>query len=164
MVKVFNKFFLIALIATVGFEQKISLANLETASQVSRFVESSSGLKNQASKYPLTDLAVLKNAFINRLSNIQVLILGRVVSVLPDDTNGDRHQRFIVKLSNSQTLLITHNIDIAPRINDLRVGDQLYIYGEYEWNSKGGVIHWTHHDPNRRHLDGWIERNGVSFR
>jgi Protein of unknown function (DUF3465) len=119
--------------------------------------------KGSASRYQLTDLAVLQNAYRNRASNIQVLIQGRVVSVLSDDNNGSRHQRFVVALANSQTLLIAHNIDIAPRVSGLRVGDQLYIYGEYEWNSQGGVLHWTHHDPNRRHVDGWIERNGVIF-
>jgi hypothetical protein len=116
------------------------------------------------SRYQLTDVAVLQNAYRNQVSNIQVLIQGRVVSLLSDDNNGSRHQRFIVQLSNSQTLLVAHNIDIAPRVNGLRVGDQLYIYGEYEWNSQGGVIHWTHRDPNRRHVDGWIDRNGVIFR
>jgi hypothetical protein len=155
-------FFLIACMTTTGYEQTAS-SEMGKSQLSSAVVDPSSSSKYRLQKYSLTDLAILENAFHNQVSNVQVLVLGRVVSVLPDDTNGDRHQRFIVKLSNSQTLLVAHNIDIAPRVDGLRVGDQLYIYGEYDWNSQGGVIHWTHHDPNGSHVDGWIERNGQVF-
>jgi hypothetical protein len=130
---------------------------------IAELTHPSAGLKGGTPKYPLTDLSILQNAFNQRSSNLQVLVLGQVISILSDDTNGDRHQRFIVRLGNSQTLLISHNIDIAPRVDGLRVGDSVYIYGEYEWNSQGGVIHWTHRDPNGGHVDGWIERNGIVF-
>ncbi|NJR65251.1 MAG: DUF3465 domain-containing protein [Leptolyngbyaceae cyanobacterium CRU_2_3] len=153
-----------ALIATLSCQQQLSLPSLASSTLSAGLTESSNALKGASPKYPLTNLAILENAFRNRVSNLQVLVSGRVISLLSDDTQGDRHQRFIVKLPNSQTLLVSHNIDIAPRVNRLRVGDQLYIYGEYEWNSRGGVIHWTHRDPNRRHINGWISRNGKVFR
>jgi hypothetical protein len=116
-----------------------------------------------APKYQLTDLAVLEDAITNQRSGIQVLVTGKVIRVLSDDTEGGRHQRFIVALANAQTLLVAHNIDLAPRVDNLQVGDQLYIYGEYAWNSQGGVIHWTHHDPDGSHVGGWIEKNGVIY-
>lgn len=77
--------------------------------------------------------------------------------------DGSQHQRFIVELSSGQTLLIAHNIDIAPRINSLQVGDSVRFYGEYEWNPQGGIIHWTHHDPNGYHVGGWIKHNGRTY-
>ena len=73
------------------------------------------------------------------------------------------HQKFILKLSSGQTLLISHNIDMAPRINSLKKGDTIDFYGEYEWNSKGGVVHWTHHDSRGNHVGGWLKHNDVTY-
>jgi uncharacterized protein DUF3465 len=103
-------------------------------------------------------------AFASRTSDIQVQGAGTVIRLLQDDLNGARHQRFIVQLASGQTLLITHNIDIAPRINELGVGDSVRFNGEYVWNAKGGVIHWTHHDPQGRHVTGWIVHNGKTYK
>jgi len=68
-----------------------------------------------------------------------------------------------LKLTSGQTLLVAHNIDLAPRISSLREGDSVAFYGEYEWNSKGGVIHWTHHDPQGQHVTGWLKHNGKTY-
>lgn len=157
------KVFCVAVIVTIGYQHKtlsLNLASLERSAKVYNISQRS---PHTAPRYQLTNLAVLKNAFNRRISNIQVLVQGKVIAILPDDIKGDRHQRFIVRLANSQTLLITHNIDIAPRVKDLKIGDSLYIYGEYEWNSKGGLIHWTHRDPKKQHIDGWIRKNNIIY-
>jgi len=88
---------------------------------------------------------------------------GEVIRVLSDDNDGSRHQRFIVRLSSGRTLLIAHNIDLAPRVASIRVGDTVSFNGEYEWNDKGGVIHWTHRDPQNRHQAGWLEHKGKRY-
>ena len=106
---------------------------------------------------------LIAQAFQNRQSNVQVQGAGVVVALLPDDNKGRRHQRFIVRLASGQTLLMAHNIDLAPRIDDLAKGDRIEFYGEYEWNEKGGVIHWTHHDPDGRHENGWIIHRGRKY-
>jgi len=103
-------------------------------------------------------------AFASRASNIQVEGEGTVSHLLPDDLDGSRHQRFIVQLASGQTLLIAHNIDIAPRIDGLEVGASVRFSGEYVWNAKGGVVHWTHHDPQGRHVAGWLMHNGKTYK
>ena len=106
---------------------------------------------------------LLNKLFINGQSNVQVYGTGVVVSILSDDLDGSRHQRFIIELKSKQTLLISHNIDLAPKINGLSLNDQIEFFGEYEWNDKGGVIHWTHHDPNGIHVAGWLFHNNFIY-
>ncbi|MVB20326.1 DUF3465 domain-containing protein, partial [Vibrio cholerae] len=101
--------------------------------------------------------SVLQQAYKSQQSDLQVQGFGKVVKVLPDDNDGSKHQKFILKLNSGQTLLVAHNIDLAPRIPNLQVGDSVEFYGEYEWNKKGGVLHWTHKDPQNRHAHGWLK-------
>jgi Protein of unknown function (DUF3465) len=105
----------------------------------------------------------LATAYERRESNVQVEGAGVVVRVLSDDNDGSKHQRFIVELASGQTVLISHNIDLALRVAPLAAGDQVQFSGEYEWNNKGGVVHWTHHDPAGRHPGGWVRREGNTF-
>ena len=112
---------------------------------------------------PPTGGGVVANAFRAHASGVQVSGKGIATKVLSDDTDGSRHQRFILKLSSGQTVLIAHNIDLAPRISSLREGDSVEFNGVYEWNSKGGVIHWTHHDPEGRHEAGWLRHDGRTY-
>lgn len=103
---------------------------------------------------------VLKRAYQSQQSDIQVKGAGKVIKILPDDNDGSRHQKFILRLKNRQTILVAHNIDLAPRIKNLKIGDSVQFYGEYEWNSRGGVIHWTHKDPRNNHKHGWLKHGG----
>lgn len=87
---------------------------------------------------------------------------GEVAKILKDDNQGSRHQRFILRLDNGHTVLVSHNIDLASRV-PLQKDDQLELRGRYEWNHKGGVIHWTHHDPKGQLPGGWITLKGRKY-
>lgn len=98
----------------------------------------------------------------NRISGEVVEVTAKVYKILTDDNVGNRHQRFLVNIQGV-SVLIAHNIDLAPRV-PVRESDEVIIKGEYEWNDKGGVIHWTHHDPKKWHEDGWIEHKGKKYK
>jgi hypothetical protein len=105
----------------------------------------------------------IQAAFDNHKSNVQVEGKGIIVRLLPDDNQGAGHQKFILEVNPDQTLLVAHNLDLAPRIITLAQGDEIAFSGEYEWSSKGGTVHWTHHDPQGRHVGGWIRHNGQTY-
>jgi len=111
----------------------------------------------------VTEAASLHEAYKNQKSDVQVKGTGTVIRLLKDDNQGSRHQKFILKLPSGQTILIAHNIDLAPRINTISTGDSVQFYGEYEWNKKGGVVHWTHRDPRGHHIGGWLKHKGITY-
>ena len=105
----------------------------------------------------------IEDAYQAHRSGIIVTASGAVERTLADDTSGDKHQRFIMRLSSGITVLVAHNIDIAPRIPDIAPGSPVKIHGEYEWTAKGGTVHWTHKDHRGSHEAGWIEFNGKRY-
>lgn len=105
----------------------------------------------------------IQAAFDNNTSNLQVLVRGVVQKHLADDLEGDKHQKFILRLASGQTLLVAHNIDLAPRVPATSLGKTVYVYGEFEWNAQGGVVHWTHRDPGGSHAHGWIQFDGTRY-
>lgn len=135
----------IIIVLTYGFEQKVGVSLFETNVQ-----------------FQNADASSVQTAYNNKQSNLQVMDNGIVSKILADDNKGSRHQKFILKLNNL-SILIAHNIDLAARIETLQVGDRVAFNGEYEWNSKGGIVHWTHHDPAGRHVNGWLKHKGKTF-
>jgi len=93
----------------------------------------------------------------------QLAVSGVVARILADDRDGSRHQRFIIQVDGGDTLLIAHNIDLAPRLDGLTVGEKVRVFGEFAWNPRGGTVHWTHHDPQGRHVPGYIEWRGRRY-
>ena len=140
-------------LAAMGYIEKDTLVSLTGGEGESQVLTADTSSSSE----------VLARAFEQRLNDLQVRGQGVVVKVLSDDNKGSRHQRFILKLDNNQTLLVAHNIDLAPRVANLRSGDTVEFFGEYEWTERGGVIHWTHHDPCGRHVGGWLKHQGKTY-
>ena len=111
---------------------------------------------------PFSESSSIDALYENRVSGEMVLFEGEVSRILPDDNKGSRHQRFIVVLPSSRTVLVAHNIDLAARV-PLEMHQPVKVFGQYEWNKKGGVVHWTHKDPRGTHTAGWIEYQGRTY-
>lgn len=86
-----------------------------------------------------------------------------VVKVLPDDNEGSRHQRFLIRISRNVRVKVAHNIDLAPRL-PVKAGDVVAYRGKYVYNDLGGALHWTHHDPRGRHKGGWLRHKGKTYK
>jgi hypothetical protein len=111
-----------------------------------------------------SDDAAVQRAFERHADGVELTISGTVDRVLSDQ-NGPSgpHERFIVRLTNVRmTVLIEHNLSIAPRV-PVAVGETVVVHGEYVWNAQGGLVHFTHHDPDRSHLGGYIMYGGKRY-
>jgi hypothetical protein len=110
------------------------------------------------------DDAAIVTDFHNHQSNVEVTADATVIRLLPDRTSSTgTHEQFIVKLSSGNlTVEIEHNISIARRV-PLKDGDHVIVHGEYVWNSQGGLIHFTHHDPQGTHEGGYIQDGGTTY-
>ena len=106
----------------------------------------------------------LQSYYDKKVSGKMITVSAQVDKVLSDDLHPPRHQRFIIRLDNNLTVLVAHNTDLAPRVDNIQTGEQIIVTGQYEWNEKGGVIHWTHHDPKGRRDGGQITYKGKVYR
>lgn len=104
---------------------------------------------------------IIEAAYQSKKSDFWVEFEAQVSHILSDDDYKPRHQRFIVEFPSGHTLLIAHNIDLAPRVPVI-VGDRVQVFGEYEWNDRGGVMHWTHKHPDGS-SKGWIRHEGLLY-
>ena len=113
---------------------------------------------------PQPDDRAIAQDYRQHRSQVEVTADGTVVGVLADRSGpSGPHQRFIIRLGAFDlTLLIDHNLSIARRA-PVRVGDRVIVHGEYVWNAQGGLIHFTHHDPQGTHEGGFIQDDGQTY-
>jgi hypothetical protein len=97
----------------------------------------------------------LHRNFVKRDSGSWIEVSGVVLRLMPDDGDGERHQRFIIGIPGRQTLLVAHNLDLAERL-PIGIGDRVLVRGIYEWNEYGGLVHWTHPDPLGLEAGGYV--------
>ncbi|MEZ5975695.1 MAG: DUF3465 domain-containing protein [Planctomycetota bacterium] len=110
-------------------------------------------------------VAFVRQQFKAQRSSVWVKTQGKVVHILPDDNYEPRHQNFLLELAPDLTVKVSHNIDDAPYLTGLKKGDTLKLQGRYEYNEKGGVIHFTHKAdrPTKEKPGGWIEYKGKKY-
>ena len=133
------------------------------ANQQTQVVELTSNQSVPASSAQKMDAGAIIEAFGAQRNLPQVQGNGVVTKVLKDDTKGLKHQKFLLKVSDNITILIAHNIDLAPRVADINEDDVVEFKGEYIYTPKGGTVHWTHKDPRGHHAAGYLKHNGKTY-
>lgn len=86
----------------------------------------------------------------------------KVTRLLPDDTQGLPHQKFIVQTSNGNKVLCVYNLDKGQRI-PLKEGDKVGLGGEFKWTNQGALMHWLHEDDRNRRPDGYVDLAGRRY-
>ena len=104
---------------------------------------------------PRRAVGVVDQSNVGRHAGDWIEVTGFVRRLLSDDNDGSRHQRFIIDIGGGPTLLIAHNIELAKRV-PVGMGDRVRVRGIYEWNDLGGLVHWTHNDPQGVEDGGWV--------
>ena len=136
-----------------GYGQKIN-------SNIFSFL--STNATNKINKNDQNQVYDVYKAQNQHLKHVEVLVNAKVYKILKYDTRGLPHERFLIKLDNNTTILIAHDIKMAPCV-PLKDNMPVTIKGEYIWNSLGGVIHWTHHTDTPFHVGGYIIYNGIKY-
>jgi len=115
----------------------------------------------QSSNISYGDAQIIK-AQNDHAIKVEVTVEAPVRKLLREDDEGLPHQKFLISLSNGTTILIAHDLKMADHV-PIQPGDIVRIHGEYIWNPRGGLIHWTHHTDTPYHEGGWIELNGRRY-
>ena len=93
---------------------------------------------------------------------VPITVTAPVKKMLKYDDKGLPHEKFLMVLSNGTTLLVAHDTKMAPYV-PVQPGDTVTVHGEFIWNEKGGLIHWTHHSDTPKHQGGYIDFNGKRY-
>jgi Protein of unknown function (DUF3465) len=76
------------------------------------------------------------------------------------------HEGFLLHLRGAAghglTVKVEDNIDITGPV-PLQAGDDVELRGEYIYDPRGGIIHYTHHDPRGAHPPGYIRVRGRTY-
>jgi hypothetical protein len=97
-------------------------------------------------------------------SYVQVTASGSVARVLGSRLGpSGMHEGFLLHLTGGEgrglTVRVEDNTDLTGPI-PMRAGDTAIVRGEYIYDPRGGIIHYTHRDPRGRHPSGYVQVNG----
>ncbi|MBD5654093.1 MAG: DUF3465 domain-containing protein [Candidatus Eremiobacteraeota bacterium] len=100
-------------------------------------------------------------------SHVEVTASGTIARVL--GTRPGRisaHEGFLLHLRGAAgrglTVRVEDNVDFTGAI-PLQPGADVVARGEYVYDSRGGIVHYTHRDPRGRHAAGYVETGGKLY-
>jgi len=100
-------------------------------------------------------------------SQIEVTASGSVAHLLGTRVGpSGLHEGFLLHLRGAAgrglTVRVEDNVDLTGPI-PLAEGDSVEVHGEYIYDPRGGLIHYTHVDPRGRHEPGYVRVNGKVY-
>jgi hypothetical protein len=107
------------------------------------------------------------SAWSEHRSHIEVTASGSVAHVLGTRAGpSGEHEGFLLHLRGAAgrglTVRVEDNTDLTGPI-PLQAGSDVEVRGEYIYDSRGGLIHYTHRDPRLRHPAGYVRVEGKVY-
>lgn len=101
---------------------------------------------------------------IHQNQDVNYIEAGNMVvkRLLPDDTQGLPHQKWLVRLSDNSTLELIYNTDMGAHI-PLQEGQTVSAGGQLIMGDQGPLLHWLHSDPRQHRPDGYVYVNGTYY-
>lgn len=93
---------------------------------------------------------------------VELTVTAPIKKLLREEDYREPHQRFLLILSNGTTVLVANDLKYGT-FAPVQEGNVVRIHGEYIWNEKGGVLHWTHKSDEPNHESGYIDFNGMRY-
>ena len=108
--------------------------------------------------------AAVYDAWRFHRSRVEVTASGAVARVLgAREGRSGAHLGFLLHLAGSEgrglTVRVEDNLDLTGPI-PLSEGEFATVRGEYVYDPRGGLIHYTHRDPRGRHDAGYVQAGG----
>lgn len=113
------------------------------------------------------DNAAVYSAWSAHRSHLELTATGSVARDLGTRRGpSGNHEGFLVHLSGAGghglTIRVEANVDITGPI-PIAEGAPVRVRGEYIYDPRGGLVHWTHRDPRMRHEAGFVEIGGHTY-
>jgi hypothetical protein len=104
--------------------------------------------------------AAVYQSWAQQRSKVEVTASGSVAKVLGTRRGPSGvHTGFLLHLRGSEgrglTVRVEDNVDLTGPI-PIRAGDDVEVRGEYIYDPRGGLIHYTHRDPRGRRAGGYV--------
>jgi hypothetical protein len=105
--------------------------------------------------------AAVYDAWANQRSHVEVTASGSVAKVLGTRRGPSGvHTGFLLHLRGAAgrglTVRVEDNVDLTGPI-PVHAGDDAEVRGEYIYDPRGGLIHYTHRDPRGNRPGGYVK-------
>ena len=105
--------------------------------------------------------AAVYDAWRAQRSSVEVTASGSVARIFGTRLGrSGEHEGFLLHLrgpgGHGLTVRVEDNVDITGPI-PLQTGDDVEVRGEYIFDPRGGIVHYTHHDPRGHHSSGYVK-------